>query len=247
MRLIVTRPEPDASRTAEALSRLGHEPILSPMLDIVPDAAIRLPHRNWRAVLATSANAIRSLAAHPDRPLIAHLPFFAVGDQTALAAKRAGFGNARSAGGGVDDLVALVAAELPSGGEPLLHAAGEDRAGGLAGRLGELGFAVETVALYHAILRTRLSEPAEAALRESSAEGVLLYSRRSAAAFVGALKRAGLAPLSEGVACYCISAATADPLPSVTTGRVLVAERPDQLGLFALVERDVASPPPRIR
>ena len=49
MRLIVTRPEPDASRTAEALIRLGHVAILSPMLDIVtPVPGATLPESCFR-------------------------------------------------------------------------------------------------------------------------------------------------------------------------------------------------------
>ena len=67
MRLVITRPEPDASRTAQALARLGHEPILSPMLDVVLDPAVALPEGPFQAVLATSSNAIRALAMHADR------------------------------------------------------------------------------------------------------------------------------------------------------------------------------------
>jgi uroporphyrinogen-III synthase len=240
MRLIVTRPEPDASRTAEALSRLGHEPILSPMLDIVADRSARLPRQSFQAVLVTSSNAIRAIAGHPDRALLTPLPFFAVGDQTALEAKRAGFAKARSAGGALDDLVSLTASELSPGAGPLLYLAGESRAGDLRGRLSALGFTVELAILYRAISRERLSPAAEAALQEGSADGVLLYSRRSEEAFVAALQRAGLAPLTERVTCYCISPSVAHALP--TRGRVRIATRPDQLGLFSLLEESPPDP-----
>jgi len=241
MRLIVTRPEPDASRTARALIRLGHEAILCPMLDIVTDTSAKIPTRAYQAVLVTSSNGVRALAARAVRPVTVEVPLLAVGDQTALEAKRAGFGAARSAGGGLDDLVALVGRELSPESGPLLYAAGEEQAGDLAGRLKERGFEVETVVLYRGEPRPRVAQVAEAALKEGTVDGVLLYSRRSAAAFALALRAGGLAPLAGEVACFCLSAATAEAVAKVAAGRVIVAEKPDQLSLFATIEAERAA------
>ncbi len=237
MRLVVTRPEPDASRTAEALGKLGHEPILSPMLDILLDPAAALPEHAFQAVLVTSGNAVRALALHVDRARLVPLPLFAVGDQTAVEARRAGFAQARSAGGAVDDLAAMAAAALDPAGGPLLYAAGTAQAGDLAGMLTSRGFSVETAIVYEARARLRLAAAAAEALRRGAADGVLLYSRRSAAAFALALRAEGLAPLSDRIACFCLSAAVAEPLTAVSTGSIVVAERPDQISLFACVER----------
>jgi uroporphyrinogen-III synthase len=92
MRLIVTRPEPDDQRTARALIRLGHEAILSPMLDVVIDPKAKIKRAPYQAVLVTSSNAVRALAARSDEVVDRKLPLIAVGDQTALAAKRAANG-----------------------------------------------------------------------------------------------------------------------------------------------------------
>ena len=59
------------------------------------------------------------------------------------------------------------------------------------------GFDVETAIVYRAEPRARLAKVAEAALKDGTADGVLLYSRRSAAAFALALRAGGLAPLGE--------------------------------------------------
>lgn len=240
MRLIVTRPEPDATRTARALIRLGHEAILSPILDIVPDARATIPDMPFQAVLVTSSNAVRALAARAEKPFAADLPLFAVGDQTALEAKRAGFTSARSAGGALGDLVALVAATLSPGDGPLIHAAGRDLAGDLAGSLGARGFQVETVTVYRAEPRLRLAGVAEAALKDGSVDGILFHSRRSAAAFGTALAASGLAPLAEKVTCFCLSAAVAEAAAGFSAGRIVIAERPEQLALFAAIEREDA-------
>lgn len=241
MQLIVTRPEPDATRTARALIRLGHEAILSPMLDIVIDANVKIPARPYQAVMVTSSNAVRALAARPVRPVTVEVPLFAVGDQTALEAKRAGFSVVRSAGGDLGDLVALALAELSPAAGPLLYAAGEEQAGDLAAQLGEQGLSVETAIVYRAEPRSRLANVAETALAAGAVDGVLLYSRRSAAAFALALRAGGLAPLDEKIACFCLSASTAEAVGKVTRGKVLVATQPDQIALFAIIEAEEAN------
>ena len=62
VRLLLTRPEPDAARTAAALRARGHEPIVAPLLaiEIVSDAD--LGAGPWAAILVTSANAVRAIA-----------------------------------------------------------------------------------------------------------------------------------------------------------------------------------------
>ena len=244
MRLIVTRPEPDASRTAEALRRLGHEPIVSPVLDIVHNPDAHLPGGQFQAVIVTSRNAVRALAAHPERNRVTGTPVLAVGDQTALEAKRAGFDAARSAGGNVDDLVRLATRELDRGDGPVLYLAGDEQAGDPAARLHEHGFRVEIAVIYRAVPRPGLTSLAADALRQNGKTGVLLYSRRSAVAFAAAAREAGLAPLPPSVTAFCISEAAAEPLASLVCGAVLVAARPDQLALFALVEGAAAGYPP---
>jgi len=93
LRLLLTRPEPDAARTAAALRAAGHEVLTAPMLRIEPVAA-DLGAGPWEAVLITSANAARAVAAHPRRrdqftrdKLIAKWP----GDPTASERKPALF------------------------------------------------------------------------------------------------------------------------------------------------------------
>lgn len=241
MRLIVTRPEPDDDRTGRALIRLGHEAILSPMLDIVTDPKAAIPQGPFQAVAVTSGNAVRALAERADNAAPRNLPLFAVGDHTALAAKRAGFNQARSAGGALDDLAALIAAQLSPEAGPLLYAAGEVQAGDLAGDMQARGFGVETVVVYRAVPRESLSGVADDALRAGSVDGVLVYSRRGAEAFADAVGAAGLVPFLERVALFCLSESVAEPLKGLTQGRILVAPEPNQLALFSLIESEAAA------
>src|SRR5262245_13671221 len=91
LRVLVTRPEPGASRTARRLAEQGFEPVVLPLTEIRPLPADHFPDSaNIDAVAATSANAIR----HAPRRLISTLtgkPVFAVGGGTARATRNAGF------------------------------------------------------------------------------------------------------------------------------------------------------------
>ena len=57
MRLLLTRPEPDAQRTAAALRAQGHDVIIAPLLRIEPAPDAEIGTGPWAAILITSANA----------------------------------------------------------------------------------------------------------------------------------------------------------------------------------------------
>ncbi len=68
MRLLVTRPEPDASREADKLAARGHEAVLAPLLVIEFVADVALPLEGAQALIVTSRNAL-ARACHASRSL----------------------------------------------------------------------------------------------------------------------------------------------------------------------------------
>lgn len=115
MRLLVTRPEPECERTAALLRRRGHDVMLLPLLRIEPLADAALDAGPWAAVLFTSANAVRAIAAHRRFRDLVNLPVYTVGRRTQAAAATAGFASVMSADGDVNDLVRLITTKLPVG------------------------------------------------------------------------------------------------------------------------------------
>jgi uroporphyrinogen-III synthase len=91
MRLLVTRPEPDASRQADKLRAMGHDPVLAPLMTIqpIPDASLQL--EGAQALIVTSRNALRAIATRPELERARKLPLYAVGDATAREAAALGF------------------------------------------------------------------------------------------------------------------------------------------------------------
>jgi uroporphyrinogen-III synthase len=235
MRLIVTRPEPDGSRTAAALRARGHHVTLVPLLRIEVSSDAELGTGPWGAVLITSANAARAIAAHPRRAELMALSVFAVGRRSAEAARVAGFAEVTSADGDAADLANLVAARAAPD-RPLLYLAGQDRAADLAGLLAARGLPVRTVEVYRAVAETRLPPAIRAALGAGEVDGVLHYSVRSAEAFVAAVRGDGIALKLLKINHYCISAPVAEALGAAGLGPLAVAAHPDEPALFALLD-----------
>lgn len=233
MRILLTRPEADAARTAAALRQRGHEPIMAPLLAIEITADADLGAGPWAAILVTSANAVRAIAGHKRREELRRIPVFAVGAHSGEDMRAAGFAEVSSADGNVADLARLVAARMPPGSQ-LLYLAGEERSGDLAGVLRAEGFAVQTALVYRAVAADHLPRHAVAALA-AGVDAVLHFSRRSAEAYVNAARNAGLlaAALQRPVQ-ICLSARVAEPLRSAGAATIRIAARPDEAALLAL-------------
>lgn len=235
MRLLLTRPEEDAARTAAALEALGHEVILAPLMTIAFCDGPPLALDAVQALLITSANGVRALARRTARR---DLPVFAVGAQSAAAAAAAGFCHIRAADGDVEALAKAVVGWADPHGGPLFYAAARDIRVDLAALLAPSGFTVRQEVLYAAVPAERLPAEAISALATGRADGVLLYSPRSAALFMAAVQQAGLADACAGLTAYCLSPAVAAALAGLKCGGYAIAPNPDQASLLALLRRD---------
>jgi uroporphyrinogen-III synthase len=236
MRLLVTRPEPDAERTATVLRAKGHDVVVAPVLRIEPVAA-EFGSGPFAGVIMTSANAAQAIAGHARLAELTALPVFAVGARTADAARQAGFASVASADGGWTKLVRLIAARVRGRGARLLYVAAEDRSGDIAGALADSGLVVETVVFYRAVATPSFAPDLQAVLRGGPLDGVLHYSRRSAQAFVAGATAAGLLPTALKVRHYCLTVEVALPLETAGA-RVRIAARPEEAALIELLSFD---------
>lgn len=232
MRVLVTRPQPEAERTAAALQARGHAAVLSPLIRIEPVEAIELGANEWAAVAVTSANAIGAIGAHPQFAALRRLPLFAVGERSAEAARSAGFAQVRSADGDVAALATLMRSECQAG--PVLYLAGAERAGDLPAALASAGLPVTTAVVYRAVAIAGLSETARAAFQAGGIDGVLHYSQRSAEAFTAAAEE--LLPAARAAAHFCLSQQVAQPLRRAGLPRIRIAPEPNETALLALLD-----------
>ncbi len=213
-RVLVTRPEPGATRTAAALAAVGHEAVVRPLMDTEAlDWAP--PEGDFDAVMLTSAaGALHAGAgyavagADPYR----QLPTLCVGEACAAAARASGFERAEAVGG---DVAAVLARAAADGMARLLHLAGEDRTAVFVPE----GLSVVVREVYRARLLP-LAEP-------GAVDVVMLYSVRSAAHFAmeweGRERALDVVAMSAAVAV----AAGAD------WRRVIVAAAPNEASMLA--------------
>jgi uroporphyrinogen-III synthase len=233
VRLLVTRPELDAARTAATLRARGHDVLIAPLLRIEALAA-DLGDGPWAAVAMSSANAVHALARHSRLSELVRLPLFAVGRRTAEAARAAGFSDVTSADGDERALVRLIETRCPRPGAPLLYLAGEDRSGDLAG-LAVGGVPVRTVVIYRAVKVARFPPGTEPEVASGHIGGVLHYSRRSAEGYVDCAKAAGILDRALAPRHYCLSSRVAEPLIAAGAKDVRIASRPETAALLELI------------
>jgi uroporphyrinogen-III synthase len=239
--VLVTRPQPDNDMTARALRKRGFAVLLAPMLRFEPVAFRDDPDAGCDAVLVTSANALRALEGQATAGRLAALPLFAVGEHTAEAARRAGFAKVLTARGSAADLRDLVLARIKARklkkDSVLLHLAGADLSGDLAGELSSSGLHVVTQTVYRMAPTPGLPHEVCAAFAAHGIEAVLHYSRRSARAFLEAARADGVEISALAVPQCCLSDGIAGVLREAGAAQVAVAAKPDENALFEALER----------
>jgi uroporphyrinogen-III synthase len=245
MAVLVTRPHPDDEATAAALRARGFEVLQAPMLRFEPMPFHDDADAHYGAVVVTSANALRAVAAHLADSRLLKLPLFAVGEHTAAAARDAGFGQVMTAKGDAaalrDLVLGCVKSKQLKKASTLLYLAGADLARDLAGELGEKGFTVVTHTTYRMIPASSLPREVCDAFVANRIEAVLHYSRRSARAFLDAARSGGVEISALALPQCCISAAVAAVLRDAGATQVTAPAQADENALFETMSRALRS------
>ncbi|WP_407149650.1 uroporphyrinogen-III synthase [Bradyrhizobium sp. ORS 86] len=239
MAVLVTRPHPDNEATLASLRARGFDALAAPMLRFEPLPFHDDDGTHYDAVMLTSANALRAIDLTGSRLL--RLPLFAVGAHTADAARAAGFGEVLVAKGDAIALRDLVLARVDAGAlakaARLLYLAGADLSRDLAGELGQKGLTVVTRTTYRMAPVASFPREVTEAFLANRITAVLHYSRRSALAFLDAVRARGLEISALALPQCCISAAVASVLRDAGATQVAVAARPDESALLDALDR----------
>ncbi len=173
MRLLLTRPQPGATASADRIRALGHDPVLAPLL-ATESIGWRPPKPLPQALMLTSAAAVRH--GGPGLAALGGMPVFVVGAATAAAARAAGFADVRVGAGTAQALVDEIAA---AGIASVLHLGGADRT--------IIALPPCLSVIRRIVYRARL-QPLQAL---PLVDHVLLYSARTARQFAAEIDRLG--------------------------------------------------------
>jgi uroporphyrinogen-III synthase len=232
IRVILTRASEDAAATAKRLTALGYIPLFAPALSIRWTDATP-PEGPFDALIATSAAAFTVLPAERYAAL-ASIPLFVVGERTAEAAMRIGFGKPRAIAPGAATLAAQICDKLPLKSRAL-YLAGRDRMSDIEETLKAAGHRVAVCEIYEAPAREAWSD--EEANAFASGDVALYYSKRSAEIAIALAQRANLDEKLRAILHLCISENAAEPLHGVEAKNIVVAAQATEAGLFEALKR----------
>ncbi|WP_158285656.1 uroporphyrinogen-III synthase [Pseudohoeflea suaedae] len=236
MRVLVTRPEPAAYRTAERLVALGHEPVLLPLYEtrlLEPEPGFT--GRPWPALVFTSANAVKAVG---NRFAAAGRPVYTVGAATAQAARGAGYETVRAGSGSGRDLAELIAGEAASGvlaapeGAPVLYLTTDDRRRDLEEGLAKAGIPVEALCVYRMEEISYTTDFVLSVKITPLPDAVLLYSPKAARRFFELVAAQTLDSPAGGTIVSCLSADVAAACPRSLGDGIRIAEAPNEAALL---------------
>ncbi len=218
-KVLVTRPEPGASKTATRLIALGFDVRKLPLTRIV-GLPFLVPAGPFDAAIITSPQALHNV----DVTLLG-LPLYTVGQASTAAAREAGFKSVKTSGGDVAQLVETIRANLPLNSH-LLYLCGKVRRLDLEAALA--AHALTAVETYDAQI---IDYPA---VDLPQLDLVLLTSVQSAAQIVTLMARLQLNASFAKAQFLCLSQRIADGLAGVPTCRIHISTRPDEDSLLNL-------------
>lgn len=217
--VLVTRPEPGASNTAQRLVALGFDVQKLPLTEII-DLSFEVPSTAFDAVIITSPQALHNIATH-----LLDIPLYAVGHSSAAAAHLAGFQNVITSGGDVAQLVETIRTAVPAGTH-LLYLCGKVRRPDLELALAD--YALTAIETYDA----RKTDCAPISL--PPLDLVLLTSQQSAEQIISLLAQPHLRQALINAHFLCLSQRIADRLAGVKPNHVHVTLKPDEDSLLNL-------------
>lgn len=237
MRILVTRPEPDATHQAAELSAAGHDVLKSPLLNVIFDPPDHFVLDDVGGLIATSRNALRAIQNHVDLEELTKHPVYAVGKNTARLAQDLGFQVIVT---GQDNAAALAADIVnahpaPDQSKVMLYLAPQKAAYPLEETLSNNGYKVRKSVVYQTVAAGDLSSDARDALDRNALDLVILMSQRTAKTWVELGKALGLSEKTAKIRHICLSDAVARALHPFNPDMIEIASHPKNEEILALI------------
>lgn len=217
--VLVLRPEPGATRTGEALDKMGFRPILYPLFAVEPIDWMPPDPADFDAVLVTSANTM--LLGGPGLSRFRHLPLFVVGKASASAARKVGFGVVQVGGGNARLTLPLI---VQAGYRRILHLCGTE-----VRDTDSLGLFITRIAVYRTEERGDSKGLAQALPREREVFA-LVHSPRAGKRLADLICGEG----RHNITIVAISGAASDACGNGWHGRVIAGAATDEALLAGL-------------
>lgn len=206
MQFLITRPEPQASKSRDRLIALGHSVLCEPCQEVKRNEAV-LQHAN--AYIITSQNGVEhGLSFVPNKDAM----IFAVGERTAEAAEALGFEEIYAAEGDTESLFEMIMSRwLPEDGT-LLHLSGAEIVSDISSLLSAIGYSANRQVVYTAIPQDKPEPLTLNAIKNTKIDAILFYSARAVTIFNAWMHDAKLERHLENITAVALSPRIAEEL-----------------------------------
>lgn len=227
----ITRPYRQGASMEGELRRRGYRPLFLPLLKVSALEQARSSLDQYSCIVVTSANAVPPLV--PCASL--DTPVFAVGPDTAAAARNAGFKFVHAAEGTAESLIRMIPGRWPTEQGPIVYASGSDITRDIAAELTIRGYEARRVVVYTTSPLTELSADLLSSLHDGGLHSVVLMSTRTAEILGGIIRRHGLEGSLSSVVAFVISRKVAVAIRDLPWKDVRIAPHPTRTGMLSLM------------
>lgn len=233
MKILITRPEPDASDLAVKLVSRGYRVLTAPIVDVIQYKNNLINLEKISVVITSSKNGIRSLARVNNNRNIC---LYVVGKASKEEAERIGYTNIKAGPGDAIGLCKLISKKRSPSNDNLLYISGKHQSFDISSYLISKKFNIKTVILYEVRAKKRFPKKIIQAIENKEIDALLFYSPRVAEIFMKFIQEKNLVNQVKNFDVFCISAKVAKKIENIGCRRILIANSPDQKSIFSLLD-----------
>ena len=185
MNILLTRPLEDCSEMILKFQSLGHQVSHLPLLKIEKVNYEETKLLNFKAIIFTSANAVRFLDI---KKIDKNCLCFCVGNATEKKARSFGFQKVIAADGNVENLKELILQNFDKKNGKLIYVSGEIISVDLDKQLAKEGYDIKRIVNYRNTHNKNFNESFIKELKSNIPDIVYIYSQNSALSFLNFIK-----------------------------------------------------------
>ena len=219
MHILLTRPLEDCHEMILNFQSLGHEVSHLPLINIESLKYEPLNYSEFRAIIFTSANAVKFLDI---KNIDKKIACFCVGSATEKKARSSGFQNVFAADGNVNNLKELILQNFNFSQGKLLYISGEVISSNLDQDLISNGYTIERIINYKAKSIEKYDEDFIEKLKLKMPEITYIYSQNSAINFLKIIKNYQLETLWMNTNLMCIGEKTSSILNEIKWKKIFL-------------------------
>ena len=233
MHIVITRPKEDSLHLIEKLNKLGHLATHLPVIKIQKLKTKKINLENYKAVIFTSANAIRFMNIEK---FDLKIKCFCVGSATEFTAKQAGFINTYSSEGTVASLIELIIRTLDNKSGKLLYLSSEFISKDLDSDLFNAGYSVDRISNYTSLPVEEVDKKTLDFFTKKPPDAIFIYSSKSAKNLFNLINKYSLLNVVTQSNLMCISEKVLSVLKQIKWKKVFVFSPGEEEFLLKKIE-----------